>query len=220
MSERANLNHRYFLKYLLMAVICFAMAGYFYYDGTIGYPKRFEYLEAYESRPEFYQAESKAEWYKFAASQGWPEEIPSSKEEIQNDIEGQFFFMNITLAIATVILLFYLSGLFSWIRKVHIEATPDELRPSWQKPIPMSSISRIDKTKFEQKGIIRIYHDSKQVFVFDDMKFERQPMGVILGWIEDKLPDDKIVGGKRESAKGTATGKEDPSSPETDAATS
>lgn len=197
MSERANLNHRYFLRFLAIGAICLAMAGWFLYDAKIGYPKRFEYLEAYESNPEFHAAESKAEWYKFAESKGWPQQIPSSREEIESEISGQYVFMGISLVIALPFFLKYFLALGSYI-----EATPEELRPSWRKPIALASIEKIDKTKWSEKGITKIYYDGQRKFVFDDFKFEREPMGVILGWIEDKLDDDKIVGGKRESAKG------------------
>ena len=54
--------------------------------------------------------------------------------------------------------------------------------------------SKIDKTKWEKKGITRIHYaqdGNTKTYVFDDFKFERVKMGEILAQIENGLQDGK-----------------------------
>lgn len=192
MTETAPLNHRYFLKFLAIAGICVALMGWFLYDGMIGYPYKLEAAEAYYGEPKF-KDDPKA-WYEFAGQNGWNREIPKEPEEIRNEITGQYFWALLCAVLAIPFFLKYVTALGSYI-----EATPEEIRPSWRAAIPINTISKIDKTKWKDKGVTRIYFGNNESFVFDDFKFERKPMGRILQWVEADLSDSQIVGGPRES---------------------
>ena len=56
----------------------------------------------------------------------------------------------------------------------------------------------LDKKKWENKGIAKASYRDKgltRVFVFDDFKFDREPLGLILRKLEAKLDLRQIVGG-------------------------
>jgi hypothetical protein len=63
---------------------------------------------------------------------------------------------------------------------------------------------KLDKKKWETKGIAKAtYRDNSltRVFVFDDFKFDREPLGDMLRSLEKKISRDQIVGGPPEAPK-------------------
>ena len=208
---RAEINHGYFLKFLAIGFVCLAMVGYFLYDGSIGYPKILEASKEYHGDEKY--LESPKLWQEYATTQGWSTEVPPPPEEMESKITGQFIFAAITFVIAIPFFLKYLLALGS-----HIIATPSQIRPSWKsQPIAIDAISKIDKTKWAEKGIAKLTYDNKK-FALDDFKFQREPMAQIIRWVEEKLTDDQIVGGVREKdateeAEAEASGKQDTADP-------
>ena len=66
--------------------------------------------------------------------------------------------------------------------------------------VKWEQISKIDKTKWEKKGIAKLsYGEGGNVFVIDDLKFDREVTDQIMELVEEKVGADKIVGGKSEA---------------------
>jgi len=69
--------------------------------------------------------------------------------------------------------------------------------------IELKDITKIDKTRWEKKGITKVSAtgaDGKErTMIIDDLKFEREPTDQIMAEIERVAGVDKIIGGKSEA---------------------
>lgn len=185
-----------------MAIAGFVMALWFAFDGLVTYPKKLEYAVAYEE----IQAEVTNEverikrWRAFAESKGWPTKVPDkSAATIRNDIQGQYFFGVLCLVLGIPALIFYLRSRNQWV-----EGTEQGVNTSWGQQVNFADVTLLNKKKWDNKGIARAIYteDGKQrSFVFDDFKFERQPLGQLLRRLEETLQPEQIVGGLSEAEK-------------------
>jgi hypothetical protein len=83
-----------------------------------------------------------------------------------------------------------------------VEGDGEGLNTSWGQKMRYADVTRLNKLKWARKGIARAEYttDGKpQVFVFDDFKFERQPLGQLLRQLEALLKPGQIVGGPSEA---------------------
>lgn len=200
MSERANFQSSYLKRYLLIAGVCLPLSIWFAYDGFIGYPKQLEYARAYDPLRELDSKERSSMWQTIASEKGWPNRIPEKKaEEVADSIVGQYIWGSLSFLAGVVALLYYLRSRGTWI-----EPTPTGLTTSWGQTINFKDVSRLDKKKWETKGIARVAYFENSLsrkFVFDDFKFEREPLGEILRSLERTLDREQIVGGPPEPPK-------------------
>ncbi len=200
MSERANFQSSYLKRYLLLAGVCLPLSLWFAYDGFIGYPKKLEYAHAYDPLRELDSKDRNSQWQAITSEKGWPNRIPEKKaEEVADSIVGQYIWGSLSFLAGFVALLYYLRSRGTWV-----EPTPTGLTTSWGQTLDFKDVSRLDKKKWETKGIAKVtYRDNSlsRVFVFDDFKFEREPLGKILRSLEKSLDRDQIFGGPPESQK-------------------
>ncbi|MEZ6138122.1 MAG: hypothetical protein R3C53_24830 [Pirellulaceae bacterium] len=200
MSTRANFQKSYSLRYLAPAVICLFMAAWFAYDGLIGYPQKLIYAEEYETLADLEPVERQEKWNAIAKERGWPTDRPEEKaDEIADSITGQYVYAAITLCLGAVALAYYLTTRGSWV-----ESTADGLTTSWGQTVDFSTVKQLNKKRWAEKGIAKAtYQDAtgSKTFVFDDFKFEREPLGQMLRELESGLKPEQIVGGPPESAK-------------------
>lgn len=187
---RADVHQPYFRKFLFVFLGCTAFGLWFLYDGLIGYPKKLVQAEAYEALPEEGRQDA---WKELAGEKGWPTMTPAkSSEEIRHDIGGQFLMVVLCGLFAVPTLLMFMSGQGTWV-----EGDETVLRNSKGKEVPISAITKIDKRKWDDKGIARIYYEvdgKTQRFILDDFKYKREPMGQLLRYAEASLSEEQIVG--------------------------
>jgi hypothetical protein len=207
MALRANSDHRYYRRFLIMGVVALGFALYCIYDGTIRYPNKRERgfadfktefthyfsdaqqdvtLDEFETAGE---EDARHAWEKYSHDRG----IPSGA-----DVILQF----VMAAGAGAIGAWMLWGVWR-ARGQWIEAGNTGLTSSWGQSINYDQILSIDKRKWRKKGIAKIrYQDGgrKRGFVIDDFKFDRDATDQILYEIEEKIGYDKITGGPPESA--------------------
>lgn len=187
---RADVHQPFFRKFLFVFLGCAGFGCYFLYDGLIGYPNQLTIAEAYEGLPEEGRLDA---WKKLAGEKGWPVRTPpKSAEEIRHDIPGQFVWATICGVLAIPFLLKFMSGQGTWV-----EGDETLIRNSKGQEVPIDSITQIDKRKWEAKGIAKIHYEvdgKKKKFVMDDFKYDRKPMGELMGFAEANLTQDQIVG--------------------------
>jgi hypothetical protein len=86
-------------------------------------------------------------------------------------------------------------------RGTYVAADDDAIRPSWRRdPIPFSAITKIDKTRWEAKGIAKLTYTTdggERAFTLDDFKFARAEMAQIMARAERDLPDNAIIGARQ-----------------------
>ena len=201
MKIRAESNNGFLQRFLLIAIVCIGFGFYCLYDGFIGYPKKLKISEAYEQyhstetgEPVTEQlAQSEAEWEAFAKSQGWSIEKPKKRPPaIRSDIIWQYIMATIAFLVGLPVLYNYVRSRNSWIETDGVRITT-----SRGQVVELEKVQGVDKRRWEKKGIAKVsYLDqgSTAILVIDDFKFERTPMGEILGQIEAKIDRDKIVG--------------------------
>ncbi len=164
---------------------------YFLYDGFIGYPKKNEqfrshasYFEDLETRKaahlegggmltaweeqtsdEYEAAEEK--WKAHATSMGWAEEPP---EKLYSPGE-QFFFGALCIAVGLAVL-----GTMFINRGRSIRADEQGFYTDKGDRILFESAFRIDKRKWDNKGLAYVYHrdseDKEKRAVIDDLKYD------------------------------------------------
>jgi hypothetical protein len=203
MSNRAEFQKSYLTRYLILAAVCLFMAAWFAYDGFIGYPQQLQYAEAYDELRDMEAASRVERWKEVSSQRGWPSDIPKkTADEIRSDITGQYVWGGLNLLAGLPALLFFLRCRGSWV-----EATDDGLTTSWGQTMRYADVTQLDKRRWQRKGIAKATYTSSEqgtrVFVFDDFKFQREPLGKMLRDLEQVLAPEKIVGGPPESDPGS-----------------
>lgn len=201
MPVRADYDPKYFRRFLLIAVGCIAFTGWCFYDALVKYPAELEravvYWEESDEYGEKYEGMERTRWREVVADRNWPTAPPRKPDKIEKAITSQYFYAAICLLIGIPCLFKWFTARGSWI-----EGSDTELTTSWGSTIAYKDIEKLDKTKWERKGITRIHHQSggnPGIFIFDDFKFNRARMSEILTRIEEGLKDEQIEGGDRET---------------------
>ncbi|QDT12057.1 hypothetical protein K239x_40650 [Planctomycetes bacterium K23_9] len=212
---RASYDPRYFRRFLWVALVCMAYSLWCCYDAWVAYPAKGEVALAYEAvkakfdgaNPEppqddmldlgFPRSQTKwlATWEAVAKENGWPPEPPEkTAKEIGEDIGKQYFMMVLCGLVGVPSLIKWWRGQGTWV-----EGDESTIRNSRGKELQIANIVKIDKRKWEDKGIAKIHFlekgDRKKVFVMDDFKFQREPMAKIMAFAEANLTPEQIIGG-------------------------
>jgi hypothetical protein len=196
---RANFQPSYLWRYLIMAGTGLFMAAWFAYDGLVGYPKEMVRAQAYEviERDSKDLRQRVERWQEMAKSKSWATSTPEKKAaEIKNDILGQYIFGFLSLCLAVPALYLYIKSKDRWI-----ESTATGLKSSWGQELHYADVTELHKHRWERKGIAKAHYQvngQPNVFVFDDFKYERKPLGQMLQDLERVIPHDKIIGGSPE----------------------
>jgi hypothetical protein len=199
MSHRANFNNSYLLRYILIAVGSLAWAGWCAYDGFVKAPQQLEYAREFEKLKDLDETARSKKWKEITEEKGWPFKRPKKPEKVEHFIQWQYFMGSIALLIGLPMLFLFLVSRGSWI-----EMTDGGLTTSWKQNLQYDDILTIDKTKWEKKGIAKIFYEEngrRKIFVLDDFKYERKTVGEMLRQAEAGLDNEQIIGGKPESQK-------------------
>jgi hypothetical protein len=203
MTNRANFQTSYLRRFLLMAAVGLGWASWCAWDGFVAYPKKLEHRIQFDqlkgpNGEELELEARKDRWKALAAEKGWPKNYPAKKpEEIRGDITLQYLMGAIGLVIGVPALLSYFLSRGSWV-----EGNSQGLKTSWGQSLNYTDVTRLNKLRWARKGIARAEYTAdgrQQVFVFDDFKFERVPLGQMLRDLEAVLKRDQIVGGPTEA---------------------
>lgn len=197
MNRRANFQKSYRNRYLLFVLVFIPGALYFFYDGFIGYPSKLPAARAYDAMKDLQPKEREDKWKELAKTNGWPTKIPTkTAEEWESAITGQYFWGTLTAIAGGIALAYYLGSKNAWV-----ERTEKGITTSWNQNLEFERVVKLDKKKWEAKGIAKAtYFESgkKKIFTFDDFKFEREPLDIMLYELEQTLRPEQIVGGPAE----------------------
>jgi hypothetical protein len=199
LNQRANFQKKYLLRYLLMAGIGLFMAVWFAFDGFIGYPREQQRAAAYEKLQSEIKDKSqlKKQWRELAKSQGWSTIEPSeSSAEFADKITGQYVFGSLCLILVVPSIALFFRSRNRWV-----ERTATGLTTSWGQSMRFADVVLLNKRRWQQKGIAKAYYkqDGKEYsFVFDDFKYDREPLDAMLVELEAALRPEQIVGGPPE----------------------
>ena len=187
---RAQVHQPFFRKFLYVFLGCTAFAGWCLYDGLIAYPKKLTIAEAYEGLPEEGRREA---WKELAGENGWPTITPAkTASDIRHDISTQFMQLILCMLFGLPALMMFMSGQGTWV-----EGDETVIRNSKGQEVPIDAITKIDKRKWDAKGIAKIYYEvdgKTKKFVMDDFKYDREPMGQLMKFAEAHLTEEQVTG--------------------------
>jgi hypothetical protein len=187
---RADVHQPFFRKFLWVFLGCTIFAAWCLYDGLVAYPKDLTIAEAYEELPEEGRREA---WITLATEKGWPTITPAkTAKDIRHDIGGQFMMIALCTLFGIPALLKYMSGQGTWV-----EGDETLIRNSKGQEVLIDSITKIDKRKWDAKGIAKIHYQvggKKKTFVMDDFKYKQEPMGKLLRLAEANLSQEQVTG--------------------------
>ena len=220
MEIRAESDSKFMLRFLLIAVMLLGYALWSLYDGFVAYPKEMKRAEAFYSAEMMAMGETdRAErWQVIAQENDWKRSKPKKPDEVQGLIYWQYGMAFMCTLIGVPMLIKYLRSRGAWIG-----ATDQGLQSSGGETVPFDAITQVDKTRWAKKGIARVHYNqdgSDKVFVLDDFKFLRDPMGNIMQLLEQKIDASLVTGGPLESEAAAAKDETESAAPESEQASS
>ena len=166
---------------LFIAIFLVGVAGWFFWDGTIGYPRSNERWRAHE---DLVKSGHDSEWPDLAKRRGWTETLPH-KFYGPGDLRTQLVCGGLAGLLGLLAFAYWLT------QKGRIVRTDDEAvySPSGTR-IPFAAITGLGKKKWEEKGLATVLYKiegRKGRFELDDYKYDRETTHQILAEIEEKL---------------------------------
>lgn len=178
-------------RLLLIALGAMLYAAWCLYDAMVAYPDQIDAYQSIQTVKDDYPDEWKTKWPEVAEANDWdPTKEPDKRTN--GDITTQWLQFAIVFPIGS----YCLFSVLIWSRRF-IGADEEHLYANGGVEVPFDQISRIDASRWENKGIARVYYDlgsGEQNVLIDDFKFERQPTDAIFTRIKDAIDEDKIEG--------------------------
>jgi hypothetical protein len=169
------------MQRIFATVFFIGFAGFFFWDGKVGYPRSNERWLAHEK---FSKADKETDWPAYAASRGWTDQIPE-KFHKPEDIFMQYLCGGLSASLGLIVLAYWA------VQRRRILKSDDEAvyAPSGLR-ISFDSITGLGKKNWDKKGIATVRYEMggrKGEFKLDDYKFEQEPTHKIMAEIEAKL---------------------------------
>jgi hypothetical protein len=215
MAVRANIQASYRWRMLFVTVFCVAFAGWFLYDGAIGYPAQAVRAKKYQKMQESGHDGWEEEWEDLAKEKGWPTADPGDPKKVE-DFQVQFIFVGIMAVFAIPFFYIFLSTRGRWI-----EMDDDGFNTSWKQRCKFDDISGFDKRKWYNKGIAKILYEEggkQRKLTLDDCKYDREPTEMFVREVSLDLDEDQIIGGRGEEFADEESDTEQDAAPESEAA--
>lgn len=177
-------------RLLLIALGALFYAALCVYDAKVKYPDQIKANQSIEQLKKDYP-DWKDRWPAVAEANGWdPTKEP--KERTEGDITTQWWQFAIVFPIGT----FCLVTVLIWSRR-SIGIDDSTFYGYGGVEIPFDQITRIDASRWDRKGIARVYYnvdDAEKSILIDDFKFERQPTNEIFSRLKEAVGEDKVEG--------------------------
>lgn len=189
MDLKATIANGYRNRLIAIAVGALLYASWALYDANIGYPKKIEQFDKYLATQAKYEEDWQKQWAKLVDEFGY-DEVPEEKAE--KDIPTQWVLFGITFPIGAYCLL----SLGLWSRR-YVGADNDKLYATGGVEVGFDKITRIDASRWETKGIARVFYDAGQgenAVVIDNWKYERAPSDAIYDLLVEQVDEEKFEG--------------------------
>ncbi|MFA7002725.1 MAG: hypothetical protein WC429_01695 [Verrucomicrobiia bacterium] len=152
-------------RMLMQTAFCVGFGLWFFYDGSITYPKHNERIAQYQAAAAHGET---AKWSAFAAKNGWPGQdhpAPYSSAELKT----QFVLGTISIALGTVTLAWLFVG-----RRQKMSSDGQTVCGVRGERVPLEAFVSLDKRKWERKSIAYALYEQdgqRQCLTIDDYKF-------------------------------------------------
>ena len=198
MTVRADVDNKFIRRFLFISIGCFAFMLWGLYDGLVTNPLELERSVAYKKLSEqvksgeITEGEKDDSWKAMVKENGWALAKPKSPEVAQNYVYFQWFVFGLGLLLGLFFLMKYLKLQNSWM-----EVDDKKVTTSWGESLELSSITAIDKHKWEKKGIAKVSFKDEvgrsKTMIFDDFKYNRESMAEIMKRAEANLKPEKVA---------------------------
>ena len=200
MMTRALADRKYLRRYLLLALGGLGICLWGVYDSVFKFPKELEMASAFDEFRQSPNGEQRwRELYEQNRVRGWTKKMPKNSAAV---VRGYINFNKGVMAFGTALMAFFLMKFFR-TRGSWMESTETGIMTSWGQALEFARISRINKRKWEDKGIAKVYFKEasgqRHRMIFDDFKYERAKMAKLMAMCERGLSADRIIGGKSET---------------------
>ena len=180
MPAEAHITPIWKKQKLFIAVFFTAIGLWFLFDGIVGFPHSNERWLAHDK----VKTENRlSEWPALAKKMDW-NGTPPEKFYRPADIKLQYFLGGLSLLVGAV------SFIFWNVQVKRILKSDDQaVYAPGGKRIPFESITRIDRRKWDSKGLATVFYSldgRRGKFILDDYKFDRDPTHEIMAEIEEK----------------------------------
>lgn len=204
MTVRSKISGRHLIRLSIVALFCIGFGLYCLYDGMVAWPNQRERALAFQEL----ELEGRLEeWPQFAAERGWKPYNPG-EPRTETEIMGQFYMMALCGVVGLLVLTHVLRSLGRWV-----EMDDSGLRSSRGQEVKFDQVAKIDKKKWDNKGIAKILYQQngrEKTFTLDDFIYDRPTTDDILRQLENRVGVDKIVNGKPEPPPKSAPAPVDP----------
>ena len=203
MNKRAETEKFFWLKFLIIGLGTLGFGAYAGYDAIVKGPYQLEMAKVWEPiyKSEIEEKAKVKQWREIATEKGWDTARPTkefTKKSRKEFIAFNYGLMGLCGLIAVPCLLWCLKTRGSWI-----ESTENGLRNSSGQQLTLDQITKVDKAKWDKKGIAVVHFTNDQggasTFLIDDLKFERSTTDEIMVWIEENIDTKLVVNGRLES---------------------
>jgi len=200
MTVRAVADNKFIRKYVFLALAGLGLCLWGVYDSIYKFPKELAMAIEFDKIKD--QEKANIKWQKIATENehlGWELEIPhNSAKTVRGYMNFNRFVTFGGLGLLSFFLLKYVRTRGSWM-----ESTDTGINTSWGKSLEFDNVTKINKSRWEAKGIAKVsYTDANekgQTMVFDDFKYDREPMAELMTLCEQGLEPSQIVGGKSQA---------------------
>jgi hypothetical protein len=207
MNIIAKASQGYLLKYLIIGIAALAYGAWNLHDAFLVYPNEREKADAYEflrgpldedGKSALPDGELQSRWQALAAENQWPENFPKLNSELDFLTLSNYFIGGIFSTIGVCCLFVAATTVGK-----NVKLEKDILIDPKGKSIDINSITKIDKKRWEKKGLVKLTGANRDgqstTLLLDDIKFDRQLIDQILAHVEKTVGEDKIVNGQTEA---------------------
>ncbi len=203
MKIRADIRKGYLARPAIMTLMLLGFGVAFLYDGFVAYPREDAMFTAYRDIVHRHTASDgkydvsaiDAAWTQAAEDNGWPVVFSGDAPGRPHpgwDIPTQKVLGFICLPLGLVVGFGFVRQIGRWI-----EVDEQGLTASWGPKMVWSQIVRLDKSKWQGKGIAYLHYGDQtgdKRLKLDDWEYEREPMQAIEAHVERHIDPQRISG--------------------------
>jgi hypothetical protein len=203
MNTRAETEKLFWFKFLAIGLLVAGVGVWHAKDAIFEAPKKLELAQAWEPLLKDTSIDEPTRilrWEEIATANGWDTKRPKAEDDIRHAHDYRTFNYGVAILctlIAIPSLVWCLRSKGTWI-----ESTENGLRNSSGQELSCDQITKIDKAKWDKKGIAVVHYQNdgkpSQTFIIDDLKFNRAATDQIMAWVETQVQSDVIVNGRTE----------------------
>lgn len=177
----ARADGRFRMKHFIMAIALIAGGCWFAYDGWINWPR--QNAEADRWQAALFEAQNAP-----VKEQAKIEQLASELKSVEKHNDANILLQKVLAGILPVLGIFW-AGWTLYGTRGQIRLDDETLHAPGHPPITASDIRRIDKRRWDRKGIAYLHYETSSppasgILKLDDFAYQRQPVDAIFQRIE------------------------------------